>query len=167
MHSIILTFVSLVVCTTAFAASLPKDSVHLKRQTVELFLSGKSSAAVALLQSNSSLRPAPGVEGATVALVQSLVEVATTLYNERRLTSAREVLSHALAAAEPVVTGRSAAAAAQRAALLSSLGLLSEHVAFDQRRAEAFYDAAAALDPSDRLHRDRKQALVHKYRTRK
>lgn len=146
------------------AADLRSPGVRLKRSTADLFATGNPTAAVAQLR--NSVTPAPGTDGATVALVQGLIDLAASFYNQRQLKLARDVASQAFTAAEPILSGRSAASVIQRAGLLSSLGLLAENVALDLRRAESLYDQAATLAPADRIHADRKRAVLAKQKPR-
>ncbi|MBM3852328.1 MAG: hypothetical protein FJ399_04140 [Verrucomicrobia bacterium] len=144
----------------AAAADPQRSALQARRTAIGLFASGQSAAAVAHLR--TYLPPEAGPDGATTALVQGLIEITHSFYNQRRLNLAREVVAQAIVAADPVLAGRSAAPAVRRASLVSSLGLLSEEVLLDLRRAEGLYDAAAALEPTNSLHRARKQAVVNK-----
>src|SRR5690349_15430297 len=56
-----------------FAATAPSDAAKLRRNTIDLFISGKSAAAVAQLQ--SKIPPTSGSDGAVIALVQGLVDI--------------------------------------------------------------------------------------------
>lgn len=132
----------------------------VNRTSIGLFAAGQAPAAVAHLRAHA--RPEPGPDGAALALAQSLIEVAGVLYNQRRLDLARAALAEALQISAPFLAGSSAASAPRRAALLSSLGLLCEEVAFDFAQAARLYDAAVSLDPKQRQHVQRKRDLTAK-----
>lgn len=135
---------------------LPPQQVN--RTSIGFFAAGQAPAAVAHLRAHA--RPEPGPDGAALALAQSLIEVTGVLYNQRRLDLARVALAEALQVSAPFLAGSSAASATRRAALLGSLGLLCEEVAFDFAQAARLYDDAIALDPKQRQHAQRKRDLA-------
>lgn len=134
---------------------------QVNRTSIGFFTAGQASAAVAHLRAH--VLPEPGPDGAALALAQSLIDVASSLYNQRRLDLARTALAEAMQISAPLLAGTSRAPAARRAALLSSLGLLQEEVAFDFPQAARLYDDAVALDPAHRQHAQRKRALAGKH----
>jgi hypothetical protein len=135
-----------------------------KLAALELFRANDRAGALAHLR--SSLQPEPGPDGSTSALVQGLIEMSCTLYNRRELRLARQVLGEAISAVQPILDRRSAVAGARGSELASSLGILSEHVFFDNKQAEALYNAAASLNPSNRLNSNRRDAVVEKQKPR-
>src|SRR4051812_44590951 len=69
----------------------------------DLFKQGKTAEAVAHLRAD--LQPDVGPDGTTTALVQGLVEIANTFYNQRQTALARQVAQQAIAAADSIVKG--------------------------------------------------------------
>jgi hypothetical protein len=157
MRTLIVPTLFATLALTALAG--PKDEwvqkQRVERAALELFRSGSSASAVAQLRQN--VRPEPGPGGDTVALTQHLVDIAVSFYNSREMHFARAATAQALAAAAPLLNGNGATlpAASRRADLFGSLGLLQESVMFDLVAAQKLYDAAAALNPGDKLHKRR------------
>jgi hypothetical protein len=143
-----------------FAKGQRTGGQTVNTKVIELFAAGQSTAALAYLQANTP--PESGAGGATTAQVQALVDITCTLYNQRRLSLAKEVLVQALTVSEGLNGARSVVPDQRRATLFSGLGVLSERVLLDLPRAEAYYTAAATLSPSDPVHEARKQAVMDK-----
>lgn len=157
--------IALFVLSGICRAADPKNSpFRVNRTTVDLFASDQPDAAVGHLQAN--LPPGTGPDGSATALVHGLIEAANTLHNRHRLGPAREATVRALAAADGIIAGRSSVAVPRRAAVLSALGLLSESVLMDLKRAEDLYSTAAMLEPGNPLHQARKRAVVEKQKPR-
>jgi hypothetical protein len=135
-----------------------------RRAATELFRAGSPDAAVSYLKQN--LRPETGPGGETTGLVQNLIEIAVSFFNRRELNLARLSAGQALLSAESIIKGQSQASALRRADLYGSLGVLHETVIFDLKSAQAFYDAAGALNPADELNQRRKKAVSEKDKLR-
>lgn len=159
-----LLFMCVATMLPAAPSNSQKSEAQAKRSAIELFKTGQSAAAVAHLRNN--IAPDAGSDGAATALTQSLIEVSHYFYNQRRLDLAKEASIQAASAGASVVNGRSSASESRRAALLSSLGVLSEEVERDYRKAESLYSSAAALEPANPMHSARKQAVAEKQRAR-
>jgi hypothetical protein len=146
--------------STGFAAESPKSNRAAQDVAADLFATAQGAAAVAHLRRD--LRPENGPDGATTALAQSLVEIACRFYNQRQTNLARDAAVQAFAAADPVIRGKSTASTRRRSDLLGGLGVLCEEVLLDLESARAYYDAAAALNPGNKLNAQRRNAVAEK-----
>jgi hypothetical protein len=154
----------LLLAVLPLAAATPPDRViqnaRTRRASAELIRAGSLGPAVAHLRQN--LRPEPISGGDQTALPQSLLDIAAEFYNHREYALAREALLQAHLAAEAVLAGRTAATAARRAQIYSTMGVLYEIVLADQRTAFACFEAAVTLDPHDTNHRTRRAQLANR-----
>jgi hypothetical protein len=159
-------FVRYIVFAFAFAHIVRGSDVSslrgppIDRAAVDLYITTQPDAALARLKAVTA--PENGPDGSTIALAQRLIEISCVFYNQRQTNLARTVAAQAFLVTDAVLHGKSNAEAGRRADLLSSLGMLSEHVLGDLKGAEALYAAASALSPGNNIHSARKSAVLAK-----
>lgn len=166
MKRFLFAILSAALLADAPAAEVRGRASQAKRTACQLFIEGKANLAVAHVRSHA---PVSGdAQSSMFGVVQELIGISGTLYNQSRIKAARSAALEAISAAESLTKGRNNLSPLKLQELYSSLGVLSETVLCDLVTAHAYYDAAAQVAaPGSLLKRRREAAQLKKQRTGK
>lgn len=143
------------------AAIKARNELAARRAAMALIEAGRTAEAVAQFRQQSL-----GVdrEAAEFAVVQSMIQLSYTFYNQKKLVLARSAAEEAIRLAQRILEIEQNAP--RTAALASSLGVIAENIFLDLPAARQFYEIAVSANATDPVSKRRLGEVKEKIENR-